>query len=171
MSLVECQSCHNLIEHGTEVCDSCGKRIDGGGSVAPAQSSIPHIARSASGRSSSKEDLIRSMQQGKPTTAMDLLGIVLAAAALVLAGVGAGMINPALPYILFGVVFPLGVAGFYVGRRTGNAASGALWASLLGPAGLVVAFVLPDRTRVPCLHCKELIKLDAKICPHCQRES
>lgn len=127
---------------------------------------------------SSKEELLRmyssSSQRSRVGNArgsnMPLIILsVIVAAALVWATSGSGTGGVAVTAFLM-MMLPFGIGGYYVGRRTGNGLEGFWFSCLLGPIGLVIAFVLDDKTREPCSVCAESIKLDAKSCPHCGAE-
>ena len=75
--------------------------------------------------------------------------------------------TPWLLYFMLGMIAPFGITGYYVGRRTGNALEGIWFGALLGPLGIVIAFVLEDKEREPCIMCGEKIYNYAQVCPFC----
>jgi hypothetical protein len=62
--------------------------------------------------------------------------------------------------------------GAGVGRQRGQQDTGLLLGLLLGPVGVVVAALLPDRAeeRRPCPHCAEMIRVAASVCRFCGRD-
>ena len=71
------------------------------------------------------------------------------------------------------------IAGGYVGRTKGRESQGFFLGLLLGPLGLLAIVGMapvpqPDTTSVThreCPHCKEPMRRDAAVCPHCRHES
>lgn len=69
--------------------------------------------------------------------------------------------------------------GHQVGKPKGRA--GFLWAFFLGWIGVLIVAVLPPTRFAPgdatahlyrdCPHCKEPMRRDASVCPHCRSES
>jgi hypothetical protein len=70
-----------------------------------------------------------------------------------------------------GLIFvwiPLNILlGTAFGKSRGRTGAAILWSLLLGPVGWLIVYVGPDR-RPKCPACAEVIKPDAKICPHCR---
>lgn len=54
-----------------------------------------------------------------------------------------------------------------IGNTKGEAGLGCLFGFLLGPIGILI-MVLSAGDRVPCPFCKEMMKRDARLCPHCR---
>lgn len=61
------------------------------------------------------------------------------------------------------------IAGAAVGGRVNSAGTGFILGLILGPLGLIIAFTLKGDRR-KCPFCAELVKPEAKVCPHCQRD-
>jgi len=59
------------------------------------------------------------------------------------------------------------VAGLVAARRD-RAGIGFILGLVLGPLGIVAAFVIRGNRRL-CTFCKELVHNEATVCPHCQR--
>lgn len=58
------------------------------------------------------------------------------------------------------------IAGI-IGARKGEAFVGIVWGALLGPLGILIAFLVRG-DRVECAYCRELMHPEATICPHCR---
>lgn len=67
-------------------------------------------------------------------------------------------------------VFISGLIGGLIGRIKARVMDGFCLGLVLGPIGLIIAFLLKDNTRKPCPYCKESIKKTAVLCPHCHQE-
>jgi len=88
-----------------------------------------------------------------------------------------------LVVVLFVGVICAAVGGLITSSKGQGAATGIVLGFLLGVIGLIIALVMRpaprgDRpgTRVAlrtreCPHCRELMRRDASVCPHCQRDS
>lgn len=92
-------------------------------------------------------------------------------------------------FLIFAIIFwvlPIWV-GHQIGKPKGRA--GGVWGLLLGWIGVIIVALLPPTHLSPgvpgagppalmggpmyreCPHCKESMRRDASICPHCHRES
>lgn len=73
-------------------------------------------------------------------------------------------------------VVVLWVVPIFVGHAIGKHKdrAGFLYGLLLGWIGVIIVAVLPpvtnSVTHCECPHCKERMRRDASVCPHCQRE-
>ena len=81
------------------------------------------------------------------------------------------------PFLLLWVFFAFLCMAIWSGKG-GSSGAGFLLGLLLGIFGLLyVAFARPAPVRPDvsmlreCPYCKELMRRDASVCPHCQRES
>ena len=76
----------------------------------------------------------------------------------------------------------LAMVGFYIGNNKGRGSEGFFLGLILGPLGLLIAIfmkpkakslegtaLIPGTTR-KCPFCAELVKREAVICKHCQRD-
>lgn len=61
------------------------------------------------------------------------------------------------------------IAAAIIGSRKGEAGMGFILGALLGPFGVLFA-LLSQGNRKPCPYCKELIRKEATVCPHCQKD-
>lgn len=69
--------------------------------------------------------------------------------------------------LVFWLLF--GILGALIGASKQRAALGFLLGLLFGPLGLL--FILFTRgSRKKCPYCRELVQLDAVVCPHCQKD-
>lgn len=179
MGIGECPSCHGLVDDGAKACEQCGAPVAPSEIKKPAQSidfgSVtpqPTNQGSSTGRSGAgaKEELMHAMGHQPTGGLLDwilVIGISVVAITII---VWLSKYHQILTIFLLGAIIPSVITGYYVGKRTGNALNAALWALLLGPAGVVIGFVLPDRTRYECPQCAELVKHRASVCPHCRSE-
>lgn len=62
--------------------------------------------------------------------------------------------------------------GHAIGKSKGRA--GLLYGLFLGWLGVIIVAILPpvrsSATHRECPHCKETMRIDATVCPHCQRD-
>ena len=63
-----------------------------------------------------------------------------------------------------------GVVAAMIGSKKGEGCAGFIFGVLLGPIGILIA-VLSSGNRKSCPSCKEMINKQAKVCPHCQRDT
>jgi hypothetical protein len=68
----------------------------------------------------------------------------------------------------FACVLIFGKCGQMIGRRKSFSDDGAILGGLLGPAGVLIAW-LAQGNRKECSSCFELIQRRAKACPYCAR--
>src|SRR5436309_552956 len=61
------------------------------------------------------------------------------------------------------------IVGFIVGNVRGRVGFGILLALFLGPIGWLITLLASDASR-KCPYCAEIVKPEAKICPHCRKE-
>lgn len=66
-------------------------------------------------------------------------------------------------------LIPCAIAGAMIGAKKDEAGSGFFLGLLLGPLGVLIAFLLRGN-RQTCPFCLELIPYGAKVCAHCQRD-
>ena len=71
--------------------------------------------------------------------------------------------------IAFGLMLVNLAIGLLLGLEIGRPIAGLVWAFLLGPIGWAIVSSLTDK-RTRCRHCAEVVRPEALICPHCQRE-
>lgn len=69
--------------------------------------------------------------------------------------------------VLLWILF--GIAGAVIGKEKDAGGSGFCLGILLGPIGLLIAIFMRGN-RIRCAFCHELMKPQATVCPHCQRE-
>lgn len=88
----------------------------------------------------------------------------------------------ALGFVVVFWIVPIFVAANMWERKGGNKWSGAAMGLIIGWIGVLIAAIAsPGGTAKPskqqmatsreCPHCKSLIRREATVCPHCQRES
>lgn len=71
--------------------------------------------------------------------------------------------------IFFWLLFGALIGALAAQKRGFSMVAGVLGGMLLGPLlALLMFFVSGDRTKCP--HCAELIKKEAKLCPHCRSD-
>jgi len=61
------------------------------------------------------------------------------------------------------------ILGGMIGHRKGAAVAGMLFGIALGPIGVAFAMAMAGG-RGECLYCMELVRYQAKKCPHCHSE-
>lgn len=161
----ECPKCHALLDDGVEECDQCGVKSE----VAhTAELSTPLISNKPV--NASRASLMASMSRSEPSKASDLIIAVLVAIVVAIVLVALYRVSGALFYLALVLIGPSSIAGYYVGKKSGNTIAGLVWGSLLGPMGVVVAWALPDKNREPCPYCAEQILSSARLCPHCRSD-
>lgn len=75
---------------------------------------------------------------------------------------------------LFAILAVCGVIGGLIASSRGASAGvGFFLGFLLGIIGIIISLFLKPSTEGTreCPHCKERMKVDASVCPHCHRES
>lgn len=173
VQFVECPTCGNLIEAGNNDCDQCGHVLTAEEQARTANSanaSFREDARQATGHT---KDELRTIYRNKPRGRGSNRNLMLTALTLIVVFllVYSAVRNPSHSWPMYAfliMIAPFGVTGYYIGRRTGNGLEGFWFSALLGPLGLIIAFVLDDKTREPCDECGELVKYEAMVCPHCK---
>ncbi len=177
MGIGECPSCHGLLDDGAKACEQCGATVIPGEirKAAPAidfGSAVPTPTSQASyqgkGGSDAKAELMSAIGHQHSSSLLDWILVVVISVVVIAVIVWLSKHYQILTIFLLGAIIPSVITGYYVGKRTGNALNAALWALVLGPAGVVIGFVLPDRTRYECPQCAELVKHSASVCPHCR---
>jgi hypothetical protein len=73
-----------------------------------------------------------------------------------------------LPYFVTAWIL-CGIVGAMIGSSKGAAAEGFAAGFLFGPLGILIAYLLKG-DRKKCRYCAELVKKEAIVCPHCQRD-
>ena len=72
------------------------------------------------------------------------------------------------------VAIVCGIIGEVIGKQRGRN-NGFWWGFFLGPIGWIIIAMQPAQANVSmnreCPHCKEPMRRDASVCPHCQRDS
>jgi RNA polymerase subunit RPABC4/transcription elongation factor Spt4 len=182
MGIGECSNCHGLLDDGAKACEQCGKPVSPGeirkvtpaidfGSVTPAPTDQgPYATYASRGSSDAKAELMSAMGNQHQSNLLEwVLGIAISVVVIAVI-IWLSKHYQVLTLFLLGAIIPSVIAGYYVGKRTGNALNAALWALVLGPAGVLIGFVLPDRTRYECPQCAELVRHSASVCPHCRSE-
>ncbi|GAB3215813.1 hypothetical protein [Pseudaeromonas pectinilytica] len=169
--IVACPRCGNLIE-GDVICNQCG--FDGGKTEKqnPVKDPSTWTDDSSVSSSSSKKELLNQTMKSVGNTANNKGNTVLISLTAVVVFILVFAISsskvPMWPlYLLLAMVAPFGITGYYVGRRTGNALEGFWFGAILGPLGIIIAFVLEDKERESCVMCGEKIRIDAHVCPFC----
>lgn len=72
--------------------------------------------------------------------------------------------------ILFLSVMIFGIVGGIIGRHKGREVEGALWGIFLGPLGLIIILLLPEKEKAgqrQCPECLGKIPVAARRCQHC----
>ncbi len=69
-----------------------------------------------------------------------------------------------------GVWMLSGIISAIVANRRDAAKLGCLVGVILGPLGIIAAFFIRGN-HVECSHCRELVHVAARVCPHCRRET
>lgn len=161
----ECPKCHALLDDGVTVCEQCGVKAESVSSAAPSSPIITNRQNHAS-----KADLLASVSSSEQSNTSDLVMAVLVAIVVCIVLVSLYRLSGALFYLAIVLIGPASIAGYYVGKKGGNAIAGAVWGTLLGPMGVVVAWALPDKNREPCPYCSEQVLNTAKLCPHCKSD-
>jgi len=82
-------------------------------------------------------------------------------------GMADGSIAIAWEEVLSGA-FLCGFIAAAIGARKGNAGKAFFVGFLSGPFGILFA-ILSRGNRVHCSFCHELMRSEARVCPHCQR--
>jgi len=169
MKFIECPKCGNLIEGDRIDCDQCGHRLTEEERAADIRRTEAFATPNSANFTSSNETL-RSVYGSQFRTSRGGSNLLLTVLTLILVFVlvySAQRYDHWQLYLVLIVLFPFGITGYYIGRRTGNGLEGFWFCNLLGPLGIVITFVLPDKTREPCEECAELVKMQAKVCPYC----
>jgi len=63
--------------------------------------------------------------------------------------------------------FGCAIIGGMVGQRKGAGVVGTVLGLVLGPLGVCVAIAMIG-SRGECMYCRELVRYEARICPHCR---
>lgn len=72
---------------------------------------------------------------------------------------------------IIGISLILGLLPAWIANRKGHSFIGWwLFGSLLWIVALPAALIIRDGNHVPCPVCRERVHVDARACPHCQRE-
>jgi hypothetical protein len=74
-----------------------------------------------------------------------------------------------LANILFVAVPISALIGLLIGNTRNRPGAGVAFSLLLGPIGWLIVLLGPDCRR-KCQFCAEVIKPEARICPHCQQD-
>ena len=72
-----------------------------------------------------------------------------------------------MEWVLFWVL--CAVVSAMIGSRKDAAVAGFFLGFFFGPFGILFALFMRGN-KVPCPFCKELMHMQATVCPHCQRE-
>lgn len=64
----------------------------------------------------------------------------------------------------------MGALGALLGYAKSRPVLGAILGFLLGPIGLAIIFVMSDKPRQTCPHCRSRIDAQATVCPKCTRD-
>jgi hypothetical protein len=108
--------------------------------------------------------------EGVPSTAGNV-GVAI----LYVAGAAAGLGVVAFTTEAFGaeltiVLLALGVIPAIIASRKGRSFAGWwLFGLLAWIVALPASIIVSDLGRVPCPHCAEMIRVEATVCPYCQR--
>jgi len=70
-------------------------------------------------------------------------------------------------FLILGLFFAIVAA--LIGSRKGQGGLGFILGLLFGPFGILI-MLFTKGSRRECPYCKEIVKQDATVCPHCQRE-
>jgi len=83
--------------------------------------------------------------------------------------------------VLIGVRVVMGIWSYKVGKRKGQELVGLLMGILLGLLGLILVYVLPDKSaktppaqtygpgQTKCPHCSRTVPANSRFCPYCGR--
>lgn len=172
--IAECPKCGNLIDSDEVVCNQCGFDRSMAETHKP-EKTIPTASAYSSAsvaNSASKQDLLEQTINGERniTIGKNNIVLIILTAVVVFLVVFIAASSKSTPWVLFfmlGMIAPFTITGYYVGRRTGNALEGAWFGAILGPLGIVIAFVLEDKDREQCVMCGEKIYTYAQVCPYC----
>lgn len=170
-AIVECPRCGNLIE-GDVVCNQCGFDRDKAENQNAGKEQLTLTADSYASNPNGKQELLNHAMKSIGNTTHSRGNVVLISLTAVMVFILVFAIEsskvPMWPlYLLLAMIAPFGITGYYVGRRTGNALEGFWFGAILGPLGIIIAFVLEDKDRDRCVMCGEKIYIDAQVCPFC----